>query len=279
MNYLDKYDNFVFKKCLDTRRVNTFELNNLAKGRVTKSHFGGYVAQKPLSIKDLVMGLSKHGFNSNEVLKGLDIDALLLEINQAGVQIEQIFGDGDDLVQMFADIPSDDEERQEALSPGFPFNTPERATQDITQDDTPEWLLNAERAIQQRTLSPDALIIGNNRTPEERSERRQSRRFFSPTFSAFAIRLRDAVTGSSSRNNQVAPSPEIIFDDEPDIEEDEGESDSDVSQATEPDPNPEYQISSQIGLDALEEQMRRQQFRQQVRQDNESRRTQIDMNW
>ena len=56
MNYLDKYDNFVFKKCLDTRRVNTFELNNLAKGKMTKSHFGGYVAQK-LTKEQLIVAI------------------------------------------------------------------------------------------------------------------------------------------------------------------------------------------------------------------------------
>ena len=110
MNYLDKYDNFVIKKCLNTQRVNTFELNNLANGRVTKSKFGGYVAQKPLSSKDLVIGLSKHGFNSKEILKGLDIDTLLLEINQTGVQIEQLLGGGDDLEQLIADLPIYEEE-------------------------------------------------------------------------------------------------------------------------------------------------------------------------
>lgn len=71
MNYLDKYDNFVMKKCLDTRRVNTFELNNLANGRVTKSHFGGYVAQKPLSTKDLVIVLHSKGVLNKIITKGL----------------------------------------------------------------------------------------------------------------------------------------------------------------------------------------------------------------
>ena len=108
MSYLEKYDNFVMKKCVESQVIRTIALRNLANGRLTISHFGGYIAQKPISKNDLILGLSKRGIDPKEVMKGLDMDVLLLEINKAGVQIEQIFCD--DLEQLWADLPSDDEE-------------------------------------------------------------------------------------------------------------------------------------------------------------------------
>ena len=221
MNYLDKYDNFVMKKCLDTQRVNTFELNNLANGRVTKSKFGGYVAQKPLSSKDLVIGLSKHGFNSKEILKGLDIDTLLLEINQTGVQIEQLLGGGDDL-------PIDEEEITQQPQQGSPSSTP------------PNYSLPGSSYLPFRT--PEQ----NSRTPEDRRERRHSRRYnsSSPLLNKFVNKLRDAVGSPRSR---IAPSPRIQVEPNPDDNENEPEYDSEAD-GTEPDENPEIQLDAQEGV-------------------------------
>ena len=103
MNYLDKYDNFVMKKCLDTRRVNTFELNNLANGRVTKSHFGGYVAQK-LTKKQLIVAIKSkfEGRYVNEkdnkkVIKDLeDLElAELLQIYESEYYWDNLYETGD----------------------------------------------------------------------------------------------------------------------------------------------------------------------------------------
>ena len=283
MNYLDKYDNFVMKKCLDTRRVNTFELNNLANGRVTKSHFGGYVAQKPLSTKDLVIGLSNHGFNSKEVLKGLDIDALLLEINQAGVQIEQIFGD--DLEQMFADLPVDEEDSQ-----GNPPHTPERTEE-------PEWLRDAERTLQ-RIQTPQAQRIGNIKTSQQRQESRQSRRFHNtqsietqtpevqffspqrprfsfssrihtPILNSFVKKIKEAVNkrGASS-SNVDGNSDDGNSDDEAvsNSDVDEDVSDSDVSQDSQANENPENQLDAQPGVlhSSLQQELQRNSREQRL---------------
>ena len=238
MNYLDKYDNFVIKKCLDTQRVNTFALNNLANGRVTKSKFGGYVAQKPLSGKDLVIGLSKHGFNSKEILKGLDIDALLLEINQSGVQIEQLLGGGDDLEQLFADLPIYEEEITQQSEQGSPSFTP------------PNYSLPGSSYMPLRT--PER----NSGTPD-RIERRHARRYTSPLLSKSPVlnnlvkKLRDAVR---SPRIQVAPSP--IEPDDENVNEPDSDSEAD---GTDTDENPGLQVSSRFGLDALEQMLEPEQ--------------------
>jgi len=275
MSYLEKYDNFVMKKCLDTRRINTFELNNLANGRVTKSHFGGYVAQKPLSAKDLVIGLSKHGFKPDEVLKGLDINELLFEINRAGVQIEQILND---------DLPSDDEESQgEAASPDFPYHTPYRTQAHRTPEQTgePEWLRQAGVILQspQRIQTPEAQTIGDNKTPAERQASRGDRRF--PTLSKLVQRFRDLVSPhrygsqvapSPEEQQEVAPSPEEqqevapsteeeLPESEPDDEEEEPDYESDVSQGTEPDENPDFNFVPGQAHAALVSEMTESEYR------------------
>ena len=227
MNYLDKYDNFVIKKCLDTQRVNTFELNNLANGRVTKSKFGGYVAQKPLSSKDLVIGLSKHGFNSKEILKGLDIDTLLLEINQTGVQIEQLLGGGDDLEQLFADLPIDEEVITQQSEQGSPSFTP------------PNYALPGSSYLPFRSSEQ------NSGTPD-RKARRHSRRYNSPSplLNKFVNKLRDAVGSPRSR---IAPSPRIQVEPNPDDNENEPEYDSEAD-GTDTDENPGLQLDAQEGV-------------------------------
>jgi hypothetical protein len=275
MNYLDKYDNFVMKKCLDTRRVNTFELNNLANGRVTKSHFGGYVAQKPLSTKDLVIGLSNHGFNSKEVLKGLDIDALLLEINQAGVQIEQILGDGDDLGQMFADLPVYEEdshtpltltemnvahtlaEMNDAHEPDWLssagnilYGTPEsQLFSPRTQ--TSEAQTDAAQFLSPRTQTPEAQtsVTHSEARRESREQARRGSRFFNmPNFHNFVNILRSPRSRVASSSNDA---PEYV-------------SDSDVSQGTGPDLNTEYQAHiPNVAHPALGDELQRNVTQQQ----------------
>jgi hypothetical protein len=52
-DYLADYDRVVMKRCEEYRRTQKGTLNNIALGRVSSSSDGGYVAQKPITVKDL----------------------------------------------------------------------------------------------------------------------------------------------------------------------------------------------------------------------------------
>lgn len=52
IDYLVNFDRIVMKKCEEYRKTETATLNNIALGRVERS-LGGYVAQQPITVKDL----------------------------------------------------------------------------------------------------------------------------------------------------------------------------------------------------------------------------------
>ena len=52
-DYLADYDRVVMKRCEEYSRTEKATLNNIASGRVSSSSAGGYVAQKPITTKDL----------------------------------------------------------------------------------------------------------------------------------------------------------------------------------------------------------------------------------
>ena len=220
MSYLDKYDTVVMKKCLDTRVMKNFELNNLANGRLTKTHFGGYVARKPLSSKDLVLGLSNHGFNPKETLKGFDVDELLLELNQNGLQLEELLLT-DDLESLYAQLPPEDfEERPEEV---VGYSTP-----------MPTWLRDAEQTLASTPIESDSK---HNPVVKRKSTIGSLQNFFS--------RLKG--------KNKVSPeSSELDAYEQPRYEGRDPPSDSD--DGTDVDENPEYQLTPE-GLTNARQQM------------------------
>ena len=221
MSYLDKYDTVVMKKCLDTRVMKNFELNNLANGRLTKTHFGGYVARKPLSSKDLVLGLSNHGFNPKETLKGFDVDELLLELNQNGLQLEELLLT-DDLESLYAQLPPEDfEERPEEV---VGYSTP-----------MPTWLRDAEQTLASTPIESDSK---HNPVVKRKSTIGSLQNFFS--------RLKGG-------KNKVSPeSSELDAYEQPRYEGPDPPSDSD--DGTDTDENPNEQLTAE-GLTNARQQM------------------------
>jgi len=181
---------------------------------------------------------------------------------------------GDDLEQMFADLPVDEEDSQ-----GNPPHTPERTEE-------PEWLRDAETNLQ-RIQTPQAQLIGDIRTSQERQERRQSRRFdntqsietqtsevqfFSPQRPRFSFspRIHTPILNSVVKkikevvNKQVASSSNVDGNSDDELDEfdvDEAVSDSDVSQDSQANENPENQLDAQPGVlhSSLEEELLREQ--------------------
>jgi hypothetical protein len=158
MNYLDKYDNFVMKKCLDTRRVNTFELNNLANGRVTKSHFGGYVAQK-LTKEQLIVAI-KSKFEGRYVNEKVIEDLEDLEL----AELLQIY-ESEYYWDNLHETPASSSPASSSPASSSPDTSPDEgvSSADIAMD---VWLAEAAREAES-ARTPNSILF--DREPPRRS--------------------------------------------------------------------------------------------------------------